>query len=439
MLDTRKVVGGACWAKAESVSRDAKRIYGAGVSDKWLKGTVLEVQSRKKDAQSKRSTTYIKALYTIGNREKEVTLSLQSLKAKNPTPAPNVPTVPTNVEGATAANEGDINTNNGQPPAASTANTTTTNSNITPEGDPGAIAAATQQPPPVVPEPQPVNGTRTPVSSNHGYDWYMDRPTDVNTNGMVASRAWKFNCQHTSTEYTPGCDDIGGSRYDASKHHYSPYDFFMAAFPKTQLKFMVEETNKVLRQNCKPVTSMGEVLKWLGVTLLITRWEFGDRASLWAETTNRKYLPAPNFGKTGMSRHRYDDLLRYMVWSLQPEERPAHMSHQTYRWMLVQNFVDLFNDHRKNFYSPSSLICVDESMSRWYGLGGNWINMGLPHYLSIDRKPEDGCEIQNAADGMSGIMMRLKLVKASDDDQDTREANGAADEDNGYVLLCYLC
>jgi hypothetical protein len=50
-------------------------------------------------------------------------------------------------------------------------------------------------------------------------------------------------------------------------------------------------------------------------------------------------------------------------------------------------------------------------MSRWYGLGGSWINMGLPHYIAIDRKPEDGCEVQNAACGSSGVMMQLKLVK----------------------------
>ena len=32
-------------------------------------------------------------------------------------------------------------------------------------------------------------------------------------------------------------------------------------------------------------------------------------------------------------------------------------------------------------------------------------------YVAIDRKPENGCEIQNAACGRSGVMLRLKLVK----------------------------
>lgn len=50
-------------------------------------------------------------------------------------------------------------------------------------------------------------------------------------------------------------------------------------------------------------------------------------------------------------------------------------------------------------------------MSRWYGLGGDWINTGLPHYVAIERKPENGCEIQDMCCGKSGIMMGLRVVK----------------------------
>ncbi len=69
--------------------------------------------------------------------------------------------------------------------------------------------------------------------------------------------------------------------------------------------------------------------------------------------------------------------------------------------------------HRETFFNPSELICVEESISHWYGLGGHWIDVGLPHYVAIDRKRENGCEIQNSACGRSGIMMRLQLVTKS--------------------------
>ena len=55
-------------------------------------------------------------------------------------------------------------------------------------------------------------------------------------------------------------------------------------------------------------------------------------------------------------------------------------------------------------FFPSEVICVDESMLRWYGIGGYYINMGLPIYAAIDRKPEKGAEVQNNADGNTGIM-----------------------------------
>ena len=67
-------------------------------------------------------------------------------------------------------------------------------------------------------------------------------------------------------------------------------------------------------------------------------------------------------------------------------------------------------------HHPSDSICVDGSMSRCYGIRGHWINAGLLQYIAIDRKPENGCEIQNDADNVSGIMMQLRLVKTSSEE-----------------------
>ena len=43
--DARQQVGGTVWVKAEMVSREAKRVYGAAVGRTWLPGKVLEVFS----------------------------------------------------------------------------------------------------------------------------------------------------------------------------------------------------------------------------------------------------------------------------------------------------------------------------------------------------------------------------------------------------------
>jgi Transposase IS4 len=96
----------------------------------------------------------------------------------------------------------------------------------------------------------------------------------------------------------------------------------------------------------------------------------------------------------------------------------------------VQGFVNAINSHRKERFDPSEMICVDECISRWYGLDGSWIDVGLPHYVAIDRKPENGCELQNSSCGQSGVMLRLKLVVTAEDED--------ADMQHGTRVLAEL-
>jgi hypothetical protein len=63
---------------------------------------------------------------------------------------------------------------------------------------------------------------------------------------------------------------------------------------------------------------------------------------------------------------------------------------------------------------------VDESFSHWYVQGGNWINHGLPMFISMERIPEDGCEFQNAA----CIMTQLWIVKISREVEDNKFDDG---------------
>ena len=69
--------------------------------------------------------------------------------------------------------------------------------------------------------------------------------------------------------------------------------------------------------------------------------------------------------------------------------------------------------------------------------GGHWINLGLPMYIAIDRKPENGCEIQNACCGRSGIMMRLKLVKTAEEEA-THTVEGEDGMLHGTRILLFL-
>ena len=427
MADPRQKVGGEVWAKAAAISRDFKRILGNQFEKTWIRGTVLRIEKRKASDVAKRATTYVVARYPCEIHDgvqqyKEKEIALQTLKAKDPnqqeeehqpatmdvapaTQSPVATSTMVQAENTTAMASPELQAEGGgteenasaEPDEGTPRNSTTTNSTSTSEGASTATARSASS--------TSTASTRVPVTESNGRQWFEGN-TEVEVNGKPATKFWKLVDQYgTGFEYTPGCD--------RAKKKLQAIDYFMAVFPKEQLFEMTERTSQVLQRENLQGTSTGEVLKFLGILLIITRFEFGTRASLWSTTARNRFMPPTNLGHTtGMPRERFDHLWRYMVWSEQPWPRPENMSHEEWRWCLVQDFVDNYNHHRETYYQASSLICADESMSRWYGLGGNWINMGLPHYVAMDRKPEDGCEIQNACDGISGIMMRLKLVKS---------------------------
>ena len=114
-------------------------------------------------------------------------------------------------------------------------------------------------------------------------------------------------------------------------------------------------------------------------------------------------IPSPRFGRF-MTRDGFESLMR----SIEFREGNANQQNE---WHRINMFVQAFNDCRESRYTPSHHICVDESISRWYGLGGSWCNEGLPHYVAIERKPENGCELKTASCGESGIMIRLEVTK----------------------------
>ena len=93
--------------------------------------------------------------------------------------------------------------------------------------------------------------------------------------------------------------------------------------------------------------------------------------------------------------------------------------------MLVDDHVSNLKTFDCN-YHPLYSSCVYESIFIWYGIGGPWINAGLPQHIKIDRNPENGYDIHNAADEFSGINIQLNLVQTSSEEDlySTEEHDG---------------
>ena len=133
----------------------------------------------------------------------------------------------------------------------------------------------------------------------HDQEWFVDDPAmKLPVNGNYHFCNWAIK---TRMGYMIG---QGGDHQNS----YSRLEYFLMLFPPEQLQLILQLTNNELAMARKNYTMAGEIVKFFGVMLLVTRFEFGSRASLWSNTSTNKYIPAPSFGLTGMPRKRFDDL-----------------------------------------------------------------------------------------------------------------------------------
>lgn len=403
--NARTVAGARVHALARHVTSLAEcaRRYGAEKNTRFVSGTVICART---DTSGARANTFVTAEYEfMGDHRKTKELNIRSVRAgEAPEPPAAIgavrmpPHVPEHAETERRAEHDE----QGRSPE----NVLTVGG----EETPGSFS-----------------GTTAPFATVHGTVWERGAAGELQlpVNGPVQPRPW-FVTSPTGMrigEGDPLCRDM------------SPLDVFMLMFPPEQLEEMRRLTNKGLRDIGKKETTCGELLAFFGLLILMTRRKFTSRGSLWSKTTQFKYETAPDFGRTRFSKTRFELIMRCVRYSEQPAERPSDMSSEAYRWLLVDGFIERFNSYRQRMFSPSDLICVDESMSRWYGIGGSWLGDGLPMYIQIDRKPENGCEIQNSACGRSGIMMRLKLVKSASPSTESREEPSDAVLTHGALVL----
>ena len=129
------------------------------------------------------------------------------------------------------------------------------------------------------------------------------------------------------------------------QNSYSCLEYFLMLFPPEQLQLILQLTNNELAMVRKNYTMAGVIVKFFGVLLLVTQFEFGSRASLWSNMSTNKYIPAPLFGLTGMPQKWFDDLWMCIRFGYQPHNHPSEMTSEQYRWRFVDDFIKNFNEH----------------------------------------------------------------------------------------------
>ena len=144
----------------------------------------------------------------------------------------------------------------------------------------------------------------------------------------------------------------------------------------------------------KKAMTVTEFRKLLGIMLSLTRTT-KRRQDLWSSEDFN--FPAPNFGlRFGISRNRLNDLLHYLRFCPADEYTNKEDKWSPVRrnkWSPVRRLIKGFNEQRAATFYPCWSICVDESMSAWWGKDGNYCSDGMPHDTKIERKPK-GVEVE---------------------------------------------
>lgn len=74
-------------------------------------------------------------------------------------------------------------------------------------------------------------------------------------------------------------------------------------------------------------------------------------------------------------------------------------------------------------------------MSKWCGIGDDWISAGLRHYVTLDRKRQNGAEVLHIACAQSVAILRLQFVKGSTGNGNYAEQNEEEGLPHGGFVL----
>ena len=73
-------------------------------------------------------------------------------------------------------------------------------------------------------------------------------------------------------------------------------------FPPNHLTEMVRLTNREIREKEEKSMTIGEMVKFMGLCIPITRFQFSSRRYLWSQTAPSKYIPEFKLGQLTCDR-----------------------------------------------------------------------------------------------------------------------------------------
>ena len=83
---------------------------------------------------------------------------------------------------------------------------------------------------------------------------------------------------------------------------------YLLIFSPSQLRQCILLTNIAVRRDKLNETTTGEVLKYFGILIVLSKFKFIKRRDLRSNLSQHRYVPIPSMGKAWMPRDRFDQL-----------------------------------------------------------------------------------------------------------------------------------
>jgi hypothetical protein len=168
-----------------------------------------------------------------------------------------------------------------------------------------------------------------------------------------------------------------------------PMEYFRrVVIPSTSAALMMKAKREVLEP---------EFMRYIALWFAMTYVSAETRHDYWAKNDD-DFIPAPDFGKYGISRDRFEDItscLRFVTAAPATDSLGA-----------VRGLIHAFNANMVASFRPSWCIVVDESMARWTNKNT------IPNYVFIPRKPTPhGQEWHTLADSATHIIIAIDPVE----------------------------
>lgn len=264
--------------------------------------------------------------------------------------------------------------------------------------------------------------TTSTISNEHNHDVASDvdkNTLDSNNNSSLVNskstgeefcRLYFPEFKVSTIDSDQFCDDNGipHPRFPAlinfkeAHHAHDPLQIFKTFFPtEFARRVIIPNTSKSLHNNGYAKLCENEFWTYLAIRIAVTLIRPSHVRDLWWTTDRSRFRKAFNFGQF-MSRDRFELITQHLIFHSQVDLRDPLFE--------VRELIDAFNKNNRDVFTPSWLVCVDESMTKWTNRNT------LPCWVFVPRKPtEAGIEWHDIACASSNIVFVVEPVEQRPD------------------------